>query len=533
MNRLAGVIASLLVITSCSGGSGKGGDSPDPDPGTFEVELGTALITLFLGSSAELSVSVTRTDFDAPLVLTATPLPTGVTCAPVTVDEGATEAVLTFVAASSATAGTFALDVVGTADDTTDQAPLDLRVRPGPGALDTSLSPDGFVTTWATPAGGNQVRYVEVLPTGEILAIGTRVLTNGTSYAASVHVLQDGTLDETYGDAGIALFPGGGRGVARQSDGKYVLGGVEDLVPTIYRMNADGTPDLTFGDGDGKVTFGPGAASVVRVIVQDDGKIVAVGKVEPGPRDTLVLRVDESGQPDMSFGGGTGYAVIDAGAGIGDEGEDVWIDPADGSIFVLIALKNGTTPTDIGILKLDESGTPDATFGAAGVVTIDLDGRGDNPVRLLPLDDGSGGFVVTGFSYAGSDGDFFAAWLTDEFTLDTSMSGGDGYSLHGFGNNNEIVYASMLTSDGHVLVSGFSRFGSEDRIALVRFDGSTGMLDPSFAGGAVLVDLEPENSLNDDYPLALTEDGEGRYVFGGSIASPLGGSRAVVGRIWN
>src|SRR5690242_3968498 len=71
------------------------------------------------------------------------------------------------------------------------------------------------------------------------------------------------------------------QGMAIQSDGKILVsGGYTPWTATVSRINADGTPDLTFGTRNGTASWIPsggttGAAFGVAVL--SDGSIIAVG----------------------------------------------------------------------------------------------------------------------------------------------------------------------------------------------------------------------------------------------------------------
>src|SRR5258706_5255758 len=100
-----------------------------------------------------------------------------------------------------------------------------------------------------------------------------------------------GTLDAAFGTAGkvttnysstVPVF-GEGRGVAEQSDGKYVVCGdsTEGTVQhyALLRYNADGTQDGTFGTGGLVRTLTLGGYSICNMVAiqPSDQKIVAVG----------------------------------------------------------------------------------------------------------------------------------------------------------------------------------------------------------------------------------------------------------------
>ena len=88
------------------------------------------------------------------------------------------------------------------------------------------------------------------------------------------------------------------------------------------RFNPDGGIDRSFGT-DGYVTYG-GAGDGTDIgfgaAIQGDGKIVVVGEtLRQGSQDALLLRFNEDGTPDRSFGT-AGALVYNGAAGEADRG---------------------------------------------------------------------------------------------------------------------------------------------------------------------------------------------------------------------
>src|SRR3954469_19154164 len=117
-----------------------------------------------------------------------------------------------------------------------------------------------------------------------VVGLATLVLiTTSTAWAAS------GDLDPTFGHDGVVRTQltraeEDGFAVAIQLDGKIVVAGGQGLggrTPrfAIVRYRTDGSPDPSFGDGDGTVSvdFTPRADFAYAVRIQPDGKIVVAG----------------------------------------------------------------------------------------------------------------------------------------------------------------------------------------------------------------------------------------------------------------
>ncbi len=66
-----------------------------------------------------------------------------------------------------------------------------------------------------------------------------------------------------------------------QSDGKIVVGGISGTANPVFgvaRLNSDGTLDSTFGNAGKLTTQFFGTDQALAMLVQSDGKIVAVGQ---------------------------------------------------------------------------------------------------------------------------------------------------------------------------------------------------------------------------------------------------------------
>src|SRR5688572_31544993 len=77
------------------------------------------------------------------------------------------------------------------------------------------------------------------------------------------------------------------------------------------RLLAAGDLDPTF-DGDGRVLLNSGlGGGFTDVAVQSDGKVLAVGQLSPSGGGTYaIFRYNAKGTPDTTFGGGGGAAIL-------------------------------------------------------------------------------------------------------------------------------------------------------------------------------------------------------------------------------
>jgi uncharacterized delta-60 repeat protein len=178
------------------------------------------------------------------------------------------------------------------------------------GALDTTFGTAGIATI---DFGGDDF--------GEAMArqADGRIVVAGRSSAAGAVVARlraSGTLDPDFGGDGRVTLPGGGSvsAVLVQPDRKIVVAGNASgsAMMTVTRLMPNGSLDTTFdGDGTATIDFGSLADLAAGAALQPDGKIVVAGYSQ-GSEDVAIARLNANGSPDATFGA-AGKATVDFG----------------------------------------------------------------------------------------------------------------------------------------------------------------------------------------------------------------------------
>jgi uncharacterized delta-60 repeat protein len=125
------------------------------------------------------------------------------------------------------------------------------------GDRDQTFGTGGVVQLQADGAFG-RILALAAQADGKIIAVGHLNGGKCGSCSAAIRLNADGSPDKEFGDSGLLALPFdqnpfGGRGIALQEDGKFVLAGQRKLggnggyAIVVSRMNANGTPDPTFG----------------------------------------------------------------------------------------------------------------------------------------------------------------------------------------------------------------------------------------------------------------------------------------------
>src|SRR5262245_37517146 len=277
-------------------------------------------------------------------------------------------------------------------------------------------------------------------------------------------LLNAGGMDPTFGAGGLVVqnFSPSDHvyGVARQSDGKYVVvGDTGDGVTQqmlVARFNANGTLDDGFGAGGMfQMGFGWDSTGFARsVAIQRDGEIVVAGYyTEGGLNHLALLRLDTYGNLDPSFNfGGTVTNQVDGA----DYYRSVVVQP-DGKIIAAgasgLAYDAHTVFT---VVRYNSNGTLDSSFGSGGVVRKDL-GSGDAAANDIALQ-GDGKIVVVGHSSTMVDNFHFVTFrFNSNGTPDTTFSGGGEIeNMPGGlgGASYEDLTAVVIQANGKIVVAG-------------------------------------------------------------------------------
>jgi uncharacterized delta-60 repeat protein len=315
-----------------------------------------------------------------------------------------------------------------------------------------------------------------------------------------------GTLDSSFGSAGVAAAPSNTRFLATavQSDGKVVavgesgVSGAANLM--LARFTASGALDPTFGSGG--VVEGPAVGSFGSlgraVTIQSDGKIVVVGKAtnsDATARDGLLIeRYNSNGRLDGGFG--SSGVVNVASASFGD-GYAVAIQPngkiiATGSIDA--AGSDGIFPR-VAVVRLNPNGGLDSGFAGGGVDVIDL-GAFSYALGVALQSDGKiviGGSQSPGLQVVNA----LIARLTSSGSLDSSFAAGGAYAhQYAQGAASSSFNALAIQGDGKIVAAGAATTGNTGADAIVVRFTSGGAQDGSFGSGGVVYDNSAVNLIS-------------------------------------
>jgi uncharacterized delta-60 repeat protein len=250
---------------------------------------------------------------------------------------------------------------------------------------------------------------------------------------------------------------------------------------------------------DGKATTSAGTGeSGGHVALQSDGKIILAG-ISPYNNYTyefILLRFNQNGSFDTTFGE-AGLVVIDL------DGENyltaIAIQPDDKIIAVGYSIESGDLYSNIMVVRLNPDGSLDATFDGDGILISDV---GINDVLFSVVIQPDGKIVAGGVDadYDNNNEDMLLVRLNPDGSLDTSL-GGDGIVTTSYGNY-ESIWALEVDSAGNIVAAGDV---AED-LSVLRYL-SDGTLDTSFDGDG-LATLDVGGYYNHAMDVLIQPDGK-------------------------
>jgi uncharacterized delta-60 repeat protein len=374
-----------------------------------------------------------------------------------------------------------------------------------PGELDPTWSGDGIAITDVGSVSDSPTATA-LQPDGKVVVVG------GFAGQYLARYASDGSLDPTFGNGGIVVTNPPrtcsapfAHAVAIDAAGRIVVAGTFDCEEwLVTRYDAAGALDPTFGAGGLAVIPVAADRSVGGMVIQPDGRIVVVGYRRPESQPNILLvRLEDDGAPDPTFGvGGFVDTIITAD----DEAVGVLQQP-DGKLVVLAYLDGNS-----GLLRYDAAGNLDPTFGTGGFLTLPA-------VELVSIAlQPDGRILAAGRTYAPPTSAGIVRF-EDDGDLDTTFAG-SGILLTSFGGDvTDGGKRVDVQPDGKIVLLGRSdRPGFIYDIVLARFF-SDGTVDPTFGQVGQVRTLVGGSFLVADGGLLLQPDGKLLVV---GAAGPFG-----------
>lgn len=277
-----------------------------------------------------------------------------------------------------------------------------LRLLPG-GQPDPAFGDDGRAVVDIGENTNDLASSIAVDGRGRIHVAGVANPAGRNQFAA-IRLLPEGTLDSGYGDAGRALVDNptpandNCNGIALGTGDSLYLAGSSFPAATqtikLAQLAADGHPG-----GFGYVVAAPADSSsstAVAVVPGSDGGLYVAATTNGASGSGMALvKYDADGAVDAGF--------HDGGASHAGPGLATSMTRDERGNFFLVGTVFGATSNEIGIARLDATGTPADGFGSHGFARIALPGATVAGVSDVKLD-ADGNLYVTTPAYVSGSG---------------------------------------------------------------------------------------------------------------------------------
>lgn len=395
------------------------------------------------------------------------------------------------------------------------------------GELDATFGENGRLTI--SLAGDSFGWAVAQQADGKLLIGGaTDVAGTGADFAI-IRLNANGTRDNSFDGDGVATIDFAGfddiaSSFAVQPDGKIITAGFADVGAVnieydfaLARLNADGTPDLTF-NGNGRVTLDVGGSDdyIVGVVLLGNGQIVVAGSSDVnGDYDAVFARFNANGSLDTNFGT-SGTTLVDSSAN-GSQDQPFWltVQPLDGKFIACgpnVPTPYNATNGQMLAVRVNTGGTVDTGFGTNGVALVPTGTTLGAALSCVAMPDGT--TVLAGFDGDPGSADLSLARLTSNGALDMTF-GTNGLASPDLGGT-EVIQTIILLADGKLGVTGLTATVDDNipsDMFLARIDPVDGSLDTTFGNeGVTIVDFGLFDRSSDADGLGLIQQADGKLV---------------------
>ncbi|MBA2662872.1 MAG: hypothetical protein H0U74_11285 [Bradymonadaceae bacterium] len=394
-------------------------------------------------------------------------------------------------------AGIVPVDDVGSDSSDTGSDSSDTGATERGGTLDQAFGTQGMIDH---PIAGHVVLASSVAAQldGRIILAGSANSRPEKYEFMLMGLMADGSLDRGFGENGVVQLAIDEaaivRDVALDARGRIVVAGLSKQGSlaetfTLARYLKNGRIDSSFGtDGVLHLRMGAVRTRATKLLIDSQNRIVLGGQFHDPesfePYSFLIMRLlAESGEVDTSFGE-QGRSVVT----IGDAGDRMLAMAFDvqGRILTAGYSANGRQGDKIAVARLLSDGKPDESFGTAGKLQIELDGKAAHATAIVALSGGD--IIVGGIQYRD------VAQTTAASSLLLMRLNNRGERVEEFGAMGKVVTTLSAGADtvravlydarGYLWVVGDSHDESIYNLVLARYT-MFGELDTSFGTNGV------------------------------------------------
>lgn len=553
--RAIGASSSLLLLSvlgaACTGsdpvvceGAACAQQPTDPT-GPVVLELVTdPQVTAFAGTTVEIAIATKSEASASKLTVTASDLPPNVTAEPIAYSASTNKLRVTALPSAKHVATRIRLKLTDADNRYSGETTLLLSVRDKAGVLDNSFGENG---TMEIPGGVGGTALAGIATSADAIFTGG---SSEKNFVASRIAIADGKLDTTYGTNGVAVgnlrgevnsdelaegFAIGPKGQAYVAG--YGISGVPESEYQVGRFDAKGLVDKAFnGTGFFASKYTGGSVPPEKIVelslrgvaVQPkDGKVVFTGVAAENllypalTNHAVIGRLGEDGKLDNSFGGGDGWSDRVSTSTQSETCNAVTVDSLD-NVYCAGSTQVPTVDDlkKFFVWRVKADGGTDASYGSGGVAKIAF-----SP-DTVPGEAQSIHAVGTKVVVVGISQNKAVVMRLDPTTgvVDPTFNGGAYARLDGFGAIDALATVrSAIDKDGAVSVVMTTGVNNDIALARVLPDGR---IDTQLGPAGVVTMKLASKGVNSRARIAIQADG--RIVVGTSVE----GKGLVLYRLW-
>jgi uncharacterized delta-60 repeat protein len=355
-------------------------------------------------------------------------------------------------------------------------------------------------------------------------------------FVLSLAHAQDGVPDPSFGTSGKVFhsMPGAGTSVEVPNNQRIVVLPNQKILHCftyntgaetdfgLVRYNSDGSLDGSFG-GDGIITTSIGTNDLaLSMVVGANGKIIVGGTSD---QNFAVVRYNSDGTLDNTFDT-DGIVTTDFGASAIDVINSVNLQ-SDNKIIAAGYSFNTTTGSSVfAVARYNVNGSLDTGFDTDGRVTTVIATSGVDQINATVMQT-DGKIVVAGSSFNGTVKRFALARYNTNGSLDTGFDG-DGRLTTTFANDAEAYAVTFQYFSNKIIAAGYRSNGSDNDFAIVRYN-LNGAIDNTFDGDGIVI-----NSFGsgvDDIAYSVAMQGDGKIIVAGVTSNNTPDRDFVVTRL--
>ncbi len=333
----------------------------------------------------------------------------------------------------------------------------------GPRLTVVALTEDGYLDSTFGDSGQVVLPVVDeaivttdlkITADGSIIVAATIENSESSRYPLFAKMSSEGEIEEYFGEDGVVLreadYPIEVYGLALVDEGKILVAGSiehdEIMQAGLLRFNADGTPDMTFGNqGELLLEIGEFSSVVNDLHVESSGSVLLAGSVNNEKfNQAFAARLMEDGTLDPYFAGNglfkssLEYDTVAHGITVQQD-----------KIIVLVGFGSSGQGKDVIVWSVTDNVVP----STSGEDVVILDAEQQIVLRALTLRDADGESVD-------SEGDVqmeqLSGYIAPPVITDIAAE-------------EDIGYAVVALASGQVLAAGSSGNGTDKDFVLVRY----------------------------------------------------------------